>query len=47
LAESLAGLGCHDEAAALFEELARTPGVSREAALPLQVRARALLARFN
>jgi regulator of sirC expression with transglutaminase-like and TPR domain len=47
MAESLAGLGCHEEAASLLEELANRPGESAEAAQSLRTRARGLLAPFN
>ena len=47
MAESLAGLGCHEEAASLLEELASRPGESAEAARSLRTRARGLLAPFN
>jgi regulator of sirC expression with transglutaminase-like and TPR domain len=47
LADSLAGLGCPDEAASLLEELARFPGTSAEVARSLRVRARGIVARFN
>jgi regulator of sirC expression with transglutaminase-like and TPR domain len=47
LATSLAGLGYPDEAAALLEDLALSPGTSAEAARDLRARARALLAHLN
>jgi regulator of sirC expression with transglutaminase-like and TPR domain len=47
MAESLAGLGCHAEAASLLEELANRPGESAVAAQSLRTRARGLLAPFN
>jgi regulator of sirC expression with transglutaminase-like and TPR domain len=47
MAERLAGLGCHEEAASLLEDLADRPGESAEAARSLRTRARGLLAPFN
>jgi regulator of sirC expression with transglutaminase-like and TPR domain len=47
MAESLAGFGCHHEAASLFEEVARGPGVSGDAARSLRMRARGLVAPYN
>ncbi len=47
VADALAGLGCHDEAAAILEQLAESPGTSAEAARALRTRARGLLAAFN
>jgi regulator of sirC expression with transglutaminase-like and TPR domain len=47
MAENLAGFGCHREAASLFEEVARGPGVSGETARSLRTRARGLMAPYN
>jgi regulator of sirC expression with transglutaminase-like and TPR domain len=47
LADGLAALGCYDDAAALLEESALSPGLPDEAARSLQARARGLRARFN
>jgi hypothetical protein len=47
LADGLAALGCHEEAAALLEDLAHTPGVPGTEARALRTRARGLLAPFN
>jgi regulator of sirC expression with transglutaminase-like and TPR domain len=47
LSDTLALLGCYDEAAALLKEAANGPGVSAEAARALRVRARAVLAPLN
>jgi regulator of sirC expression with transglutaminase-like and TPR domain len=47
LADGLAALGCYEEAAALLEDLARTPGVTGTDAQALRARARGLLAPFN
>jgi regulator of sirC expression with transglutaminase-like and TPR domain len=47
LADTLARLDCVDEAAALFEELARRPGTPVDAARRLRARGRGLLAPFN
>jgi regulator of sirC expression with transglutaminase-like and TPR domain len=46
-ADTLASLGCYDEAAGLLEDLADSPEMSGEAARALRHRARGLLARFN
>jgi regulator of sirC expression with transglutaminase-like and TPR domain len=47
LADTLAGLGCRDEAAALLEELALSPGTSMDVARRLRTKARGLVAPFN
>jgi regulator of sirC expression with transglutaminase-like and TPR domain len=47
MAENLAGFGCHHEAASLFEEVARAPGVSDDTARSLRTRARGLVAPYN
>jgi regulator of sirC expression with transglutaminase-like and TPR domain len=47
LADTLARLGCVDEAAALLEELSRRPGTPADAARHLRARGRGLLAPFN
>jgi regulator of sirC expression with transglutaminase-like and TPR domain len=47
LADTLADLGCVDEAAALLEESARDPATPVDAARGLRARARGLLAPFN
>jgi regulator of sirC expression with transglutaminase-like and TPR domain len=47
MAESLAGLGCHEEGASLLEELANRPGQTAETSQSLRTRARGLLAPFN
>jgi regulator of sirC expression with transglutaminase-like and TPR domain len=47
LADGLAGLGLYEDAAALLETAARSPGIAEESALALRGRARGLLARFN
>jgi len=47
LADTLAGLGCRDEAAALLEELARDPGTSSDVARRLKTKARGIVAPFN
>jgi regulator of sirC expression with transglutaminase-like and TPR domain len=47
LADGLAGLGLYEDAAALLEASARSPGVAEESARALRGRARGLLARFN
>ncbi len=47
LAEGLAALGCYDDAAALFEDSAASPGLPDEAARSLRGRAQGLRARFN
>jgi regulator of sirC expression with transglutaminase-like and TPR domain len=47
MAERLAGLGWHEEAASLLEELANRPGESAEVVRSLRTRARGLLAPFN
>jgi regulator of sirC expression with transglutaminase-like and TPR domain len=46
-ADGLAGLGCHDEAAAILEELAGSPDISAESARALRARAQSLLAALN
>jgi regulator of sirC expression with transglutaminase-like and TPR domain len=47
MAESLAGLGCHQEAAALLEESARHPDLSPQTAQTLRTKAKGLLAPYN
>ena len=47
LADTFARLGCVDEAATLFEELARRPETPVDMARSLQARARGLLAPYN
>jgi regulator of sirC expression with transglutaminase-like and TPR domain len=47
LADTFAGLGSTDEAAALLEELARSPETPADVAPALRARARGLLAPFN
>jgi regulator of sirC expression with transglutaminase-like and TPR domain len=47
LAETFAGLGHLDEAAALLEELAHTPGTPVDTVRTLRARARGLLAPYN
>lgn len=47
LADSLASLGFHADAAKLLEASSRSPGLSREAVRTLRARTRALLARYN
>jgi regulator of sirC expression with transglutaminase-like and TPR domain len=47
LADTFARLDCPDEAAALFEELARRPDLPVDVARGLRVRARGLLAPYN
>jgi regulator of sirC expression with transglutaminase-like and TPR domain len=47
IADSFARLDCLDEAAALFEELARLPGIPVDVVRGLQARARGLLAPYN
>ncbi len=47
LADTFARLGCVDEAAALFEELARRPEAPVDMARSLRARARGLLAPYN
>jgi regulator of sirC expression with transglutaminase-like and TPR domain len=47
LADGLARIGLYEDAAAVVEAAASSPGVSEEAAHALRSRARGLLARFN
>jgi hypothetical protein len=47
LADTLADLGCRDEAATLLEDLARDPGTTSDVARRLTTKARGLLAPFN
>jgi regulator of sirC expression with transglutaminase-like and TPR domain len=47
MAQSLADLGCHHEAASLLEEAAGGPEISAETARSLRTRARGLLAPYN
>ena len=47
LADTFARLGCVDEAATLFEELARRPQTPVDMARSLRARARGLLAPYN
>jgi len=47
LADTFVRLGCVDEAASLFEELARRPETPVDVARRLQARARGLLAPYN
>ncbi len=47
LADGLASLGFHEDAAELLEEAARNPGLSAEAVRTLRARSRVLLARYN
>jgi regulator of sirC expression with transglutaminase-like and TPR domain len=47
LADGLARLGFHEDAAELLEESARSPGLSGEALRTLRARIRVLLARYN
>jgi len=47
LADGLAALGCYDDAAALLEEAALSPGLPDEAGRLLRTRALSMRARFN
>ena len=47
LADGLAGMGCYDDAAEMFEMLATESDISKEAADALLSRARNLISRFN